>query len=102
MKLLLPGQSAIVEMSAHGTPKAARRLAHQLEIGGADRLVLLVHRAATDVHDLGPGACSAGVGVVDHHFALSMQALMSAPSKNRFPKASWPILACGTLRSTVG
>src|SRR3989344_6618524 len=40
--------------------------------------------------------------VVDHRFALSMPALMSACSKKSFSSASSPILACSTLRSTGG
>src|SRR5580765_3191971 len=39
---------------------------------------------------------------VDHRFALSMPALVSAPDKKSFSRASWPILACSSFRSTGG
>ena len=42
-----------------------------------------------------------GMGSVDHRFALSNPALMSAPSKKSFSSASCPILAWRTLRSGV-
>jgi hypothetical protein len=42
------------------------------------------------------------VVAVDHRFALSMPALMSAPSKKPFSSASSPILACSAFRSTGG
>ena len=37
---------------------------------------------------------------VDHRFALSNPALVSAPSKKSFSSVSCPILACSALRST--
>src|SRR5450755_3711252 len=39
---------------------------------------------------------------VDHRFALSMPALVSAPAKKSFSKASCPIFACSSFRSIVG
>ena len=39
---------------------------------------------------------------VDHRFALSMPALVSAPSKKSFSSVSSPILACSAFKSTAG
>src|ERR1700685_3218012 len=76
--------------------------AHQREVLGGHRLGLVIDAAAADVQDLGLADDRKVVGAVDHRFALSMPALMSAPSKKSFSNASWPILACSALRSTVG
>ncbi|MFK4532115.1 hypothetical protein ABIA00_000298 [Bradyrhizobium ottawaense] len=37
---------------------------------------------------------------VDHRFALSRPALVSAPDKKSFSNASSPILACNAFKST--
>src|SRR4249920_15735 len=42
------------------------------------------------------------VRAVDHRFALSNPALVSAPSKKSFSSVSSPILACSDFRSTAG
>jgi len=39
---------------------------------------------------------------VDHRFALSNPALVSAPSKKSFSSVSSPILACSDFTSTAG
>ena len=46
-------------------------------------------------------ATGSGMGMIDHRFALSKPALVSAPSKKSFSRASWPILAWRVLRSGV-
>jgi hypothetical protein len=67
--------------------------ARQRQILGRNRPGLVVDAAATVVHN--PGLTGDGkiVIVVYHRFALSMPALMSAPSKKSFSSASFPILA---------
>src|ERR1700683_3744858 len=67
--------------------------AHQREVLGGHRLGLVIDAAAADVQDLGLADDGKVVGAVDHRFALSMPALMSAPSKKSFSSASSPILA---------
>src|ERR1700685_4471228 len=67
--------------------------AHQREVLGGHRLGLVIDAAAADVQDLGLADDRKVVGAVDHRFALSMPALMSAPSKKSFSSASSPILA---------
>src|SRR5207237_484449 len=42
------------------------------------------------------------VRAVDHRFALSRPALLSAPSKKSFSSVSSPILACNDFTSTAG
>jgi hypothetical protein len=42
------------------------------------------------------------VFAVDHRFALSKPALVSAPSKKSFSSVSSPILACNDFTSTAG
>jgi hypothetical protein len=43
-----------------------------------------------------------GVRTVDHRLALSIPALLSAPSKKSLSSVSSPILACSVLTSTAG
>src|ERR1700733_686227 len=62
--------------------------AHQREVLGGHRLGLVIDAAAADVQDLGLADDGKVVGAVDHRFALSMPALMSAPSKKSFSSAS--------------
>jgi len=76
--------------------------AHQRQVGGADRLGVVVDGAAADGEQLGLPLDGQRVGAVDHRFALSSPALVSAPSKKSFSSASWPILACSAFRSTGG
>src|SRR5450631_2269230 len=59
--------------------------AHEHQILGRHRPGLVVDAAATDVQNLGLSDDGKIVGAVDHRFALSMPALMSAPAKNRSP-----------------
>ena len=57
--------------------------------------------AAPYIVDAAPVSIStASVVPVDHRFALSNPALVSAPSKQSFSSVSWPILACGGARPT--
>src|SRR6266487_3113403 len=62
---------------------------------------LLLDAAAADLQNL----CLLGdrqiVLTVDHRFALSNPALVSAPSKKSFSSVSSPILACSDFTSTA-
>ena len=76
-----------------------RRISHKSSCG--DRARLIVDRAAADAQHLGLLLDGKIVLRVDHRFALSSPALVSAPSKKSFSSVSSPILACRVLRSTV-
>ena len=67
--------------------------AHEREILRRHRPGLVVDAAATDVQSLRLTGDGKIVSAVYHRFALSMPALMSAPSKKSFSSASSPILA---------
>jgi hypothetical protein len=76
--------------------------AHQRQLGLGDRLGVVVHRAPADAQQLGLPLDRQFGFTVDHRFALSNPALVSAPSKKSFSSVSCPILACSALRSTGG
>src|SRR5215813_286254 len=74
-----------------------------------DRKVRLRHRpravvdaAAADAQNLRLLGDRQIVRAVDHRFALSNPALVSAPSKKSFSSVSSPILACSDFTSTAG
>ncbi len=75
---------------------------HQPQVGLGRGARQVVHVASADAHQLGLARDRQCVVAVDHRFALSMPALVSAPDKKSFSKASWPILACSSFRSTGG
>jgi hypothetical protein len=68
--------------------------AHQRQLGLAHRLGVVVHRAAADAQQLACRLIGSSCFAVDHRFALSNPALVSAPSKKSFSSVSCPILAC--------
>src|SRR5262252_6278957 len=74
-----------------------------------DRQLRLRHRswqvvdaATTDIESFCLFADRQIVFAVDHRFALSNPALLSAPSKKSFSNVSSPILACSDFTSTTG
>src|SRR6201997_2594935 len=74
-----------------------------------DRQLRLRHRpwqvvdtATTDVESFCLFANRQIVFAVNHRFALSTPALLSAPSKKSFSKVNSPILACSAFTSTTG
>src|SRR6266545_6451457 len=75
---------------------------HELEVGRRHRARQVVHRAARDADHLGLLRDAQRVTTVDHRFAFSNPALLSAPSKKSFSKVSSPILACRAFTSTAG
>src|ERR1700688_2293106 len=60
---------------------------------GRDRTGLVIDRAPADVQNLRLAGNRENVRSVDHRFALSKPALVSAPSKKSFSSASSPIFA---------
>src|SRR6185312_14181390 len=62
----------------------------------------VVDAAAADAQNLGLLADRQVVSAVDHRFALSNPALVSAPSKKSFSSVSSPILACSDFTSIAG
>src|SRR6202171_6163629 len=75
---------------------------HDCEVGFRHRARQVVHAAAADLQNL----CLPGdrqiVLTVDHRFALSNPALVSAPSKKSFSSVSSPILAWSDFTSIAG
>ena len=67
-----------------------------------DRLRQVVHAAPADAQGLRLLGDRQLVFAVEHRFALSSPALVSAPSKKSFSSVSSPILACSAFRSTGG
>src|SRR6218665_453236 len=74
----------------------------QPQVALADRARQVVHRAAADTEQLGLARDAQVMGTVDHRFALSNPALVSARSKKSFSSVSSPIWACSGPRSTGG
>lgn len=74
---------------------------HQLQIlvGGRSRLV--VDRAAGDAERFRLAGDRKLVIAIDHRFALSRPALLSAPDKKSLVRVSSPILACSAFKSTA-
>src|SRR5271157_5543182 len=73
---------------------------HERQIGGADRLRQVIHRPAAEAQQLGLAGYGQAVLSVDHSFALSNPALVSARAKKSNSSACCPILACSGARST--
>src|SRR5206468_8936153 len=72
---------------------------HDREIGVRHRPRQVVDAATADAQSLCLGGDRQIVGTVDHRFALSNPALVSAPSKKSFSSVSSPILACSDFTS---
>src|SRR5688500_11904994 len=75
---------------------------HDREVGVRHRPRQVVDAAAADAQNLGLPRDRQVVFAVDHRFALSNPALVSAPSKKSFSSVSSPILACSDFTSTTG
>src|SRR5205814_6972621 len=72
------------------------------EVGLRHRARQIVDAAAADAQSLRLLGDRQSVLTVDHLFALSNPALVSAPSKKSFSSVSSPILACSDFTSTTG
>src|SRR6202161_4573280 len=75
---------------------------HDFQVGRRHRARQVVDAAAADAQNLRLLADRKIVLTVDHRFALSNPALVSAPSKKSFSSVSSPILACSNFTSTAG
>ena len=75
---------------------------HDHEVGVRNRPRQVVDAAAADAQNLGLLGDRQIVLTVDHRFALSNPALLSAPSKKSFSSVSSPILACNDFTSIAG
>ena len=75
---------------------------HDGKVGLRHRPRQVVDAAAADAQNLGLLGDRQIVRAVDHRFALSNPALVSAPSKKSFSSVSSPILACSDFTSTAG
>src|SRR5207344_2013656 len=62
----------------------------------------IINAAAADLQSFGLLGDRQIMFTVDHRFALSNPALVSAPSKKSFSSVSSPILACSDFTSTAG
>ena len=75
---------------------------HHRQIGRRSPAGQVVDAAPAELQGgglLGDREC---VGPVDHRFALSIPALLSAPSKKSFSSVISPIFACSVFKSTAG
>src|SRR5476651_451304 len=75
---------------------------HDRQIGGRYRARQIINAAAADLQNFRLLGDWQIVLTVDHRFALSNPALVSAPSKKSFSSVSSPILACSDFTSTAG
>src|ERR1700688_2721551 len=75
---------------------------HHFQIGVRHRTWQIVNAATADVQNFRLFGDRQIVLTVNHRFALSNPALVSAPSKKSFSSVSSPILACSDFTSTAG
>src|SRR2546425_10274624 len=75
---------------------------HDREVGLRHRARQIVDAAAADAQNLRLPGDRQIVLTVNHRFALSNPALVSAPSKKSFSSVSSPILACSDFTSMAG
>src|SRR5881396_1431746 len=78
------------------------QMPHDREVGGRHRPRQIIDAAAADLQNFRLPGDRQIVSTVDHRFALSNPALVSAPSKKSFSSVSSPILACSDFTSTAG
>ena len=75
---------------------------HDLQVGRRHRTWQVVDTATADAQNVRLLCDRQIVFTVDHRFALSNPALLSAPSKKSFSNVSSPIFACSDFTSTAG
>src|SRR6266478_4830938 len=75
---------------------------HKASEGPAHQPWQVVNTATADAQDLRLLCDRKIMLTVDHRFALSNPALVSAPSKKSFSSVSSPIFACSDFTSTAG
>src|SRR6266849_3730027 len=75
---------------------------HDHEVGGRHWPRQIINAAAADLQNFRLLGDRQIVLTVDHRFALSNPALVSAPSKKSFSTVSSPLLACSDFTSMAG
>src|SRR4030081_2549537 len=75
---------------------------HQRKVASRHRSRQIVNAATADAQNFRLLGDRQIVVTVDHRFALSNPALVSAPSKKSFSSVSSPSFACSDFASTVG
>src|ERR1035441_5066172 len=75
---------------------------HHLQVARRHQTLPITNAATADVQNLRLLGDRQIVLTVDHRFALSNPALLSAPSKKSFSSVSAPILACNDFTSMAG
>src|SRR5437762_14068293 len=75
---------------------------HDREVGRRHRTRQIINAAAADLQNFRLPGDRQIVSTVDHRFALSNPALVSAPSKKSFSRVNSPILACSDFTATAG
>src|SRR6202049_866041 len=75
---------------------------HDRQICGRYRARQIINAAPADLQNFRLPGDRQIVLTVDHRFALSNPALVSAPSKKSFSSVSSPILACSDFTSPAG
>src|SRR6266851_2393837 len=78
------------------------QMPHDREVGRRHRARQIINAAAADLQNVRLLGDRQIVLAVDHRFALSNPALVSAPSKKSFSSVSSPILACSDFTSITG
>src|SRR5258708_9674173 len=78
------------------------QMPHDREVGRRHRARQIINAAAADLQNVRLLGDRQIVLAVDHRFALSNPALVSAPSKKSFSSVSSPILACTDFTSPAG
>src|SRR6267154_659396 len=83
-------------------PPGQNATGRPVEDGGRHRARQIINAAAADLQNFRLPGDRQIVSTVDHRFALSNPALVSAPSKKSFSSVSSPIFACSDFTSTAG
>src|SRR3981189_1657757 len=78
------------------------QMPHDREVGGRHRAWQIINAPAADLQNVRLLGDRQIVSTIDHRFALSNPALVSAPSKKSFSSVNSPILACSAFTSTAG
>src|SRR5215208_5937153 len=78
------------------------QMPHDREVGGRRRARQIINAAAADLQNFRLPGDRQIVSTVDHRFALSNPALVSAPSKKSFSSVNSTILACSDFTSIAG
>src|ERR1700716_4121036 len=78
------------------------QMPHDREVGGRHRAWQIINAPAADLQNVRLLGDRQIVSTIDHRFALSNPALVSAPSKKSFSSVNSRIWACSDFTSTAG